>query len=157
MGRLLKRVPLDFDWPLREPWEGYTPSIETFKKLFGDELPWIMECQCLLDICADKCPGRKNDECVEAAAYCVWHNPRNKQKWYQDVPEGAGYQAWQDTSDPSPISPVFATLDELCTWCAENETIFAYEKTTAEEWKSVLTGEGYVVFSNGSDKNIFVI
>ena len=23
MGRELKRVPLDFDWPLNKPWEGF--------------------------------------------------------------------------------------------------------------------------------------
>lgn len=23
MGRQLRRVPLDFDWPLNEPWKGY--------------------------------------------------------------------------------------------------------------------------------------
>ena len=23
MGRLLKRVPLDFDWPLNQIWKGY--------------------------------------------------------------------------------------------------------------------------------------
>ena len=148
MGRMLKRVPLDFNWPINEPWEGYAPSIETLKKLFGKELPWILECK--NSICAEKCPGKKCGECFEDAPYCVWYNPQNRQRWYREVPEGPGYQAWQNTGEPSPISPVFATLEELCAWCAENSTVFADKKATAEGWKAILTGEGYAGFTSRS-------
>ncbi|HFD2052150.1 TPA: hypothetical protein ACF2DE_002881 [Clostridium perfringens] len=31
MGRELKRVPLDFDYPLGKVWYGYAPSLKDFK------------------------------------------------------------------------------------------------------------------------------
>lgn len=35
MGRELKRVPLNFEYPLGKVWEGYCPTIETFQNLLG--------------------------------------------------------------------------------------------------------------------------
>ena len=55
-----------------------------------------------------------------------------------DPPEGEGYQLWGTTSEGEPRSPVFETLDELCEWCAENDTVFADIKATRDEWKKML-------------------
>ncbi len=41
-----------------------------------------------------------------------------------DPPKGEGYQLWENTTEGSPSSPVFETLDELCEWAAENATTF---------------------------------
>ncbi len=57
-----------------------------------------------------------------------------------EPPPGEGYQLWQDCSEESPISPVFATLDELCAWAAENATTFGSFKASAKEWKKMLDG-----------------
>lgn len=85
MTRVLKRVPLDFSWPIGKIWEGY----ETHKKA--------------------------------------------------EPPTGDGYQMWETTTEGSPKSPVFATLDELCSWCGDNATVYADKRLTAEEWKTYLT------------------
>jgi len=53
-------------------------------------------------------------------------------------PRGEGFQLWTTTSEGAPKSPVFATLDELCTWCETNATTFASFKATAAEWKKML-------------------
>lgn len=42
-----------------------------------------------------------------------------------DPPLGEGYQLWENCTEGSPQSPVFKTLDELCTWCEPNATTFA--------------------------------
>jgi hypothetical protein len=69
-----------------------------------------------------------------------------------EPPAGEGYQLWETTSEGSPQSPVFATLDELCAWCETNATTFADFKTTKEKWKEMLETdrvahiEGNVVF-----------
>ncbi|MBE6035618.1 MAG: hypothetical protein E7222_13115 [Clostridiales bacterium] len=81
MGRMLKRVPMDFPWPIGEVWEGY----------------------------------------------------------FKEPPEGDGYQLWENTSEGSPISPVFDSLDGLCEWAVENETVFASFTATKEEWKEMLS------------------
>ena len=85
MGRILKRVPMDFPWPIGEVWDGYL------------------------------------------------------KKPYKEPPEGDGYQLWENTSEGSPISPVFDSLDKLCEWAAENETVFASFTSTKEEWKEMLS------------------
>lgn len=56
-------------------------------------------------------------------------------------PEGPGFQLWETTSEGSPTSPVFATLDELCGWCADNATTFGSFKTSAEEWRKMLEAD----------------
>jgi len=83
MGRELKRVPLDFDWPSGKTWSGYLPENK--------------------------------------------YNP----------PSGIGYQLWETTSEGSPMSPVFSTLDELCEWCEyNNASIFANDTMSKECWKA---------------------
>lgn len=101
MGRELKRVPLDFDHPLRVRWPGYVQ------------------------------PDGLSDEQADA--------------WYTtgrvDPPAGEGFQLWETTSEGSPVSPVFATLDELCTWCETGATTFASFRATAAEWRNMLGGD----------------
>lgn len=53
-------------------------------------------------------------------------------------PEGEGYQLWETTTEGSPSSPVFATIEELCTYAAANCTVFAGSKATAESWREML-------------------
>ena len=55
-----------------------------------------------------------------------------------DPPKGKGYQLWETTSEGSPTSPVFRTLDELCEWCEKNATTFGSFKATKDEWKKML-------------------
>jgi len=60
-----------------------------------------------------------------------------------EPPAGDGYQLWENTSEGSPTSPVFSTLDELCAWAAENATTFADFHASAADWKRMLS-EGTV-------------
>lgn len=39
----------------------------------------------------------------------------------EDPPVGDGYQIWETTTEGSPISPVFATVEDLARWMAANE------------------------------------
>lgn len=136
MGRIVKRVPLDFDYPLNTVWTGYYPNIKTLQKLFGQKYPFLFQYKDCIEICR-KC--KKNcGECSESADYCFWHNKNNKSKWYKEVPSGEGYQLWETTSEGSPISPVFKSLEGLCTWCADNCATFAGYTATKEEWMEML-------------------
>lgn len=51
-----------------------------------------------------------------------------------EPPEGEGWQLWETTSEGSPVSPVFGTVEALASWCAINATWFGSEKTTYENW-----------------------
>lgn len=70
----------------------------------------------------------------------------------EEPPVGDGFQLWETTSEGSPSSPVFETLDQLCEWCAESATTFGSFKATADEWRKMLASdsvchqEGNMVF-----------
>lgn len=72
----------------------------------------------------------------------IWPSLEIKQRcdnWTkEDPPAGDGYQLWENCSEGSPVSPVFATLDELCTWCETGATTFGSEKASREEWRTML-------------------
>lgn len=138
MGRELKRVPLNFDYPLHKKWEGYCPTIETFQRLFGKEYPFLYQYKHCREIC-EKCKVNCG-ECSEGAEYCFWYNENHRVKWHVEVPKGEGYQLWETTSEGSPVSPVFETLESLCEWCEDNATTFADCKVTKEQWFDMLSG-----------------
>jgi len=69
-----------------------------------------------------------------------------------EPPQGDGYQLWETTSEGSPLSPVFKTLEELCEWAENNATTFGSYKTSKKEWMEMLDEdfvchkEGHMVF-----------
>lgn len=71
-----------------------------------------------------------------------WPSPEVKKQydtWTQaEPPKGDGYQLWESTSEGSPITPVFKTLDELCEYAAANCTTFGSEQASAANWKKML-------------------
>lgn len=83
----------------------------------------------------------------------IWPSTEIKRLYHEwketEPPAGDGYQLWEDVSEGSPVSPVFASLDELCAWCADNATTFADFKASAEEWKKMLDG-GIVLHQEGN-------
>ena len=127
MGRILKRVPLDFNWPLGEIWKGYLLTNASSQDY--EELP-VKSCK----ECYEK-NGLREDFCwEEKTSYCVFHNPKWKKLWHEDPPEGEGYQMWENTSEGSPQTPVFTTLKQLAQYCAANCSIFGDIKMTSVEW-----------------------
>lgn len=61
-----------------------------------------------------------------------------------EPPEGDGWQMWETTSEGSPISPVFATPEELARWLADNgASTFGSDTGTYEQWLRMITGAGW--------------
>lgn len=126
MGRELKRVPLDFDYPLNKVWYGYYFSFchesysagcegcKAYAKIIGAEMTEY------------GCPNFKKAFGIEGKI---------------EPPEGDGYQLWETTSEGSPVSPVFKTVEELAEWCEENATVFAKIKVSKEEWLKMFNGD----------------
>lgn len=56
-------------------------------------------------------------------------------------PEGEGWQLWETTSEGSPVSPVFASAEELAEWCGPNASVFADFKMSTAEWLTMFTDE----------------
>jgi len=84
---------------------------------------------------------------------CIWPSSEIKaqyESWERtEPPTGDGFQLWETTSEGSPISPVFSTLDELCEYAANNCSTFGNFKTNADEWKKML-GDDFVVHKSGN-------
>jgi hypothetical protein len=245
MGRELKRVSLDFEWPMNQIWKGYRnpyhsqeckacegtgynkETLDLYRKWYSlddtDYLPcgtgrhfnnkaWMHHLtQEEVDELAsrgrlmefthyfEKGKGlvKKSPEynptaeevnewsktgmghdainagiCVEMRArrfgvfgncnFCegegvIWQSEEIKklhEEWKDfDPPAGDGYQLWETTSEGSPISPVFETLDSLCEYL-ENEKVSVHGRHTAtkEQWKTMLEKdrvchrEGNIIF-----------
>jgi len=54
-----------------------------------------------------------------------------------EPPTGDGWQLWETVSEGSPVSPVFATAEELADWCEPNATLFASMGASRAEWLSM--------------------
>jgi hypothetical protein len=100
MGREIKRVPLDFDWPVGEIWPGNLLSI---CGIFSD-----------MDDGCEKCRHFSRLANLEMTDYDC------PTILALDVPKGDGWQIWETVSEGSAITPVFATPEELAKWCVEN-------------------------------------
>lgn len=218
MGREVRRVPLDFDWPLDELWEGYLLP----DRLREDDCPdcdgrgttaahqWVEQIAalCLLlnqdlnsqqqgrpmhpyfndtgsragrrpspDIAEFAIglagrgePGRfhdsidnwnATDKLIEAAGLdpevwgkcqsCGGHGTTERypgqredaEAWEpHDPPEGEGWQLWSTTTEGHPMTPVFATDEELADYCArENVPWFGHSGAPREQWLASFRGE----------------
>ena len=63
-----------------------------------------------------------------------------------EPPPGEGWQLWETVSEGSPVSPVFATAEELATWLAgpdSSEADSINRGTTREQWLKFLQGPGW--------------
>lgn len=134
MGREIKRVPMDFDYPLCRVWYGY--QITFCHEEYGEGCERCREFARVMGIPMDEyfpdmpCPD--------------W-----KKHFKIDPPTGEGFQLWETTSEGSPVSPVFRTAEELAEWCAENATVFADDKASAEDWMKMIQAQCFGVRVGG--------
>ena len=82
------------------------------------------------------CGGRGDVGTAEQrAAYEAWEPT--------DPPTGDGWQLWETTSEGSPISPVFATGDELAAWMSQNPCGFGGARITLKTAMAWVHGPGW--------------
>jgi hypothetical protein len=139
MGREVKRVHLDFDWRDKtmdkegycDIWKGYI----------------LKPIKCFL--CDGKSKNTKGKECplcegdgevrpVIEPPEC-WLDKKN------------GYQLWEDTTEGSPITPVFKTPEQLAKHLSENN-VWGSCNTSYKAWLKMIKEEGSAplgVISNG--------
>ena len=121
MGREIKRVPMDFDWPIGKVWTLY-----------------------LISTCVESNYATCED-CRKAAKIkgLEFHN-HNCPKFNLDPPTGNGYQLWETTSEGSPLSPVFETPEELAEWLeANNASSFGSMTCSYDQWLEFIKGPGW--------------
>lgn len=104
MGREIKRVPLDFCFPIDASYA---------------DAKW--------DEHRAKCRKPNHDECdIE-----------------MEPPKGDGWQLWQTVSD-GPVTPVFATADELIAYmCQPDLTPRSYQAPRVQPYPDLPAGKGW--------------
>ncbi len=87
---------------------------------------------------------RVSSQCKECKGNgYIWHSKeamRYHNAWRsKEPPAGDGYQLWETVSEGSPVSPVFATPEELARWMVSpgNDTSVT-KNTTYEQWMAFL-------------------
>jgi hypothetical protein len=203
--KTLKRVPLDFAWPVGRPWEGYAdphyracpgPGCRSGRTSAGEVLmkmvrlilragegaargaaphPRLRELG-VEDVSADmiyltsalagRLPGLfGHDECdahaaarkIVAAAglaetwglceVCGGHGDdpaarEASESWQPtEPPAGPGWQLWDASGGDCPLSPVFATAEDLATWCERYATTVVGRRATRLQWLSMFSTE----------------
>lgn len=122
--RELKRVPLDFAWPIERVWYGYR----------------IRTCLEEKQLCSDCREFAKLKDLPVSEYGCP-----DLEKLV-DPPEGEGFQMWNTvTGEAFPMSPVFSSLEKLCDWCEKHAYLIATIKASKERWREVLTKENDVI------------
>lgn len=78
----------------------------------------------------------------------IWDSPEDEQaadEWTKtEPPAGDGYQIWETVSEGSPISPVFATPEELAQHLA-GKPWGADKGSSYEDWMRFINGPGWAV------------
>ncbi len=121
MGREVKRVPLDFDYPQGKVWYGYQ----------------IGFCNDEYEEGCERCREFARVMGIPMKTYGyedIKPCPDWRKHYKVDPPTGEGYQLWETTSEGSPVSPVFKAAEDLAAWCEKNATVFADIKVSAKEW-----------------------
>lgn len=128
---------MDFDYPLGQQWYPHLIHLQYCLASSADEA--VNDNNCYLCRESAKRAGVKIDRQTQCPDWYEYFRPvTEKLCELAAPPKGEGYQIWELTSEGSPISPVFETLEECCEWAAENLTIWARQKGTAEEWFNLL-------------------
>jgi hypothetical protein len=132
-------------WVLREPAATVTAADVNRWSLSGfghDSLNCsiVVEAKCKRDglpyLCA-VCGGHGSIE--------RWTGQRAEAEAWEptEPPTGDGWQMWENTSEGSPISPVFDAAGALAEWLAVHETTFGSERASSAEWLRIITGEDF--------------
>lgn len=134
--RTLKRVALDFHWPLDQVWEGYINpyGYPGYCQSCNGTGRNAATKQC------EQCNGDGQEPCSDPIL------KKNREEWQEyEPPIGDGYQLWETCSEGSPVSPVFESAEDLASWCESNATTFADYKVSREKWLAMFQKD------NGTD------
>lgn len=144
MGREVRRVPAGWQHPKRVV-QGFNGPVECYKPLFPGERyqpavdSWDEEC-------AKWKAGWRPDygPDTRAMTFEEWEGERPDRDDYMPswpAEERTHLMMYEDTSEGTPISPAFATPEELARWLADNGASWFGDSTgTYEGWLRIARG-----------------
>ena len=146
MGREVRRVPADWQHPKDWTWDHRGNRVERYKALFeGDAY------QSRVDEWDEECAKWKAgwrpdyaDEESRSMAYEQWSGQRPHRDDYMPnwpIEQRTHLMMYEDTSEGTPISPAFATPEELAQWLADSgASSFGNSTATYEQWLPICKG-----------------
>jgi hypothetical protein len=98
MGKQVKRVPINFDWPMNKTWWGY-------------ELPEVICQTCagmgrLFQLLTVDLIQKGEIQRIHDPERCPTCDGKGRIRPIIEIPRGTGYQLWDTTHNWSPVSPV---------------------------------------------------
>jgi hypothetical protein len=140
MGKQVKRVPTNFDWPLNKIWWGY-------------ELPEVICKTCagmgrLVQLLTLDLIEKGKIQQIHDPERCPTCDGKGRIRPIIEIPRGTGYQLWDTAHNWSPVSPVFRSPEELASWLAETR-VFAFGIFTLsyEQWLDFLLDQNETLTS----------
>ena len=133
MGREVRKVPADWQHPK------YTEENAPHSRAAGRYIPMWPHSYAAAE---KEWLEKANAEGIEAAIDYYGEAP-NRADYMPDWPEEARthFMMYEDTSEGTPISPAFATPEELARWLADTgASAFAEDTATYEAWLRVANG-----------------
>lgn len=137
-------LAFDGGYWMKEP-NGYVPTAAEVNEwsLLGVGHDSINASVC----CAARC--ERNSEPGDCAACggsgSLWRSPEDEgaaDAWEPtEPPTGEGWQMWETVSEGSPISPPFATAEELAAYLGEHDA----RSGTAAQWLKMILGSGWSI------------
>lgn len=88
-----------------------------------------------------------------------WPSPEAK-KLYEDwtpvpLPAGEGYQLWSTTTEGTPMTPVFATPEDLALYCSSHAiSTFGSETANYDTWLKFISGPAWAPSMIGHDGGV---
>lgn len=168
MGREVRRVPPTWVHPEREVWVDGVPR-KVHRPLH--DASYAQAAQEWEAGCAAWCRGERDayhvatgDGTLDADtpyAYALYEGGRPSPDEY--MPEWSSEQCthlmlYETTSEGTPLSPAFATPEELARWCTDKSvSIFGYDTASYETWLRIARGAraiGLLCSASGSEQAI---
>lgn len=139
MGREVRKVPADWQHP--KEGDRYTPLSDGYTKARDDFMAKVAA-----------------DGLQEALDY--WGIAPNQDDYMPDWPEAecTHFMMYEDTSEGTPISPAFATPEELARWLADTgASSFGRSTASYEAWLRVCKGAwapSLIISSTGMESGV---
>ena len=139
MGREVRRVPKDWQHPKNS--DGKYIALHEGGDIKADYLKWFDNWELWQQ---GQHPSQEKYPEERHTRFTDWDGgPPNPDDYLPSWPDEqrTHYQMYEDTSEGTPISPVFATPEELARWLVDNNaTSFAQMTATYEQWLRVARG-----------------
>lgn len=147
MGREVRKVPANWQHPKEFRWDHLGNRAEQYKPLFPGEI-YQREVDNWDEECAKWKSGWRPDYCTDPKSRSMTYEQYSGQRPHKDdyMPDLPAEQRthlmmYENTSEGTPISPAFATPEELARWLTDNcVSAFGISTGTYDGWLRVARG-----------------